>query len=70
MKEQEVFCFTVDAAKEAQENPKFDVDTFITDEIKERIDVLNAQGKRVIEVSFPKGYYADSLMVCLLCEKA
>lgn len=69
MKEQAVFCFTVDVTKESKENPKFDVDTCITDEINDRIDILNAQGKRVINISFPKGYYGDNLVVCLLYEQ-
>lgn len=69
MKEQEVFCFTVDTEKESKENPKFNEDGFITEAICDRIAFLNAAGKRVVNISFPKGYYGNTLMVCLLCEK-
>lgn len=69
MKEQEVFCFAVDMKKEAQKNPEFDEDRLIAEAIYDRIAILNAQKKRVVDISFPKGDYADTLMVCLLYEE-
>ncbi len=58
MKEQEVICFDV--------NQSYDS---LTDTINERIALLNAQGKRVVNISFPPSHITNITTVCLFCEK-
>ncbi len=58
MKEKEVFCFTVWPDRED-----------LTDTINERIALLNAQGKRVVNISFPPSHITNITTVCLFCEK-
>lgn len=57
MKEQEVFWFDMS-------------ETFTSDDLNESIALLNAQGKRVVNISFPESRISGTIMVCLLCEEA
>ncbi len=58
MKEQEVFCFLADQRNEN-----------LTDTINEHIALLNAQGKRVVNIGFPHSPFSNTTGVCLFCEK-
>lgn len=57
MKEQEVLCFVAVCWSRD-----------LNDDINEHIALLNAVGKRVINISFAK-YDDNHITVCLLCEK-
>ncbi len=58
MKEQEVICFDV--------NQSYDS---LTDTINECIALLNAQGKRVVNIGFPQSPLKGVTGVCLFYEK-
>lgn len=47
----------------------FDASGYITDAINDRVKVLNAMGRRVVNISFPKVYYGNTVMVCLFWEE-
>lgn len=58
MKEQEVICFDVWPDRDD-----------LTDTINERIALLNAQGKRVVNIGFPQSPLKGVTGVCILYEK-
>lgn len=51
----------------------FDMANFTSDDLNESIALLNAQGKRVVNISITERHVGPSmtyLTACLLCEKA